>query len=194
MALISEILEEEAARMYALTQLRDAVRSVMPNRVPLLEDSNEAVITTPYIVYDQLGDLNISGGLSDKPRFYEMEDNGTETYVYDGRLLVELSTYIGNAYTDLKTIKTALRNKRIKQTYFTDTGGLVGIMDIRHIIDSPVLVYEQEMQPCARLQLTLSYVYKVVDTGGDVVDTIMYNGKVTVAGEESPYDGISPQP
>jgi hypothetical protein len=182
MAGISEVLEQSAAKQFAIDKLGYFILEVLPNRKLVPDSPNSSIPTTDFISLDILNQTSYSGGMGQRHIYYEIDELGNETYVYKDKVVVELYAYIGKANNDLDKLRTMLNNKYLKFKHFGSTNGLVGVTEIGNVIDNKVTVYEsQETRSGARLRLALTYIYKVVDNYGEYVDEVKYVTKSNVA-------------
>lgn len=175
MADINDILEQSAAKQFAIDKLGYFILEVLPNRQLVPDTPNTSVPTTDFIALDIINQTNYSGGMGPQSISYDIDDLGNETYVYKDKVVVDLYAYIGKANNDLDKLRTMLSNKYLKFKHFGSTKGLVGVTEIGNVIDNKVTVYEsQETRSGARLRLALTYVYKVVDNYGEYVNEINF--------------------
>ncbi len=174
MADVSTLLTQEGALDAAIVQLRDLVKEVLPERKTFVNDQNYPSATTPYIVFDPLSDINLSGGLSSKPIRYEVDSDGNELYVYQGMLVLTMDAYLGKAYTDLLKAKQFIGNKYLRYKYFLKDGKY-GVTDIRDVRRSSVVMDDQKTVQAASMRLTLTYLYKHQDNYGEYVDGINWD-------------------
>lgn len=188
MADISEVLEQSAAKQFAIDKLGFFILEVLPNRKLVPDTPNASIPTTDFIALDILNQTNYSGGMGQRPIYYEIDELGNETYVYKDKVVVELYAYIGQANNDLDKLRTMLNNKYLKFKHFGSTNGLVGVTEIGNVIDNKVTVYEsQETRSGARLRLALTYIYKVVDNHGEYINQVDFT-TTTNSGDQSTTD------
>lgn len=185
MADISEVLEQSAAKQFAIDKLGYFILEVLPNRKLVPDSPNSSIPTTDFVSLNILNQTNYSGGMGQRHIYYEIDELGNETYVYKDKVVVELYAYIGQANNDLDKLRTMLNNKYLKFKYFGSTNGLVGVTEIGNVIDNKVTVYEsQETRSGARLRLALTYIYKVVDNYGEYVNEINFTTAINSEDEQ----------
>lgn len=191
MADITQILTQQEAKEFALNQLGFFIKEILPNRELVPDEPNTPIPTTDFLSLDILTGSNYSGGFGQQHIFYEMDATGAETYVYKDKVVLDLYTFIGNAYDDLDKLRTMLNNKYFKYKYFGSKNGLVGVTDIGEVRDNKISVYKsQETRSGARLRLALTYIYKVVDDHGEYIEEIDFTATTKVEDQEIVKTGI----
>ena len=173
---IDDLLGQEDAIDFALEQLAGFILDtrVCPNRKIILADKNDTVLTTDYLTVKILSDINKSGIYSENPVRYNMDSLGVETYVYSHILTLQLRTFIGDAFKDMRHIKTMLRNKNLNEKYFHSKGS-VAITQIGTATNNPTITDEQSSEPSATMQVSIGYTWKYVEDSGNYVDDIIFN-------------------
>ncbi|AUR86366.1 hypothetical protein NVP1084O_159 [Vibrio phage 1.084.O._10N.261.49.F5] len=177
MAKVEDIKEEDEARTAAIENLAMAVKSIIPNRKHLIHDQQYPKAETPYLVYDVLSDINLSGGLSEKPISYWVDDTGKEIYLYQGMIVLELAAYQGQAYNDLKKIKNFLGNYRIRYNYFLKDG-LYGLTDLRTVQKLSYEADEQKTFQSANMRLTLTYLFRYEDSWNTTIEGVEWKDTI----------------
>lgn len=173
MADISDVFTEIEAFDHARNQFARLIKEVLPDRKIILADEDYTVPTQEYISLQTLRDMNLNGLYSEKPRSYTIDVTGKETYIYDHIVYFQLRTFKGDAFKDMKVVKTSLRNKRLHQKYFSDDGR-VGLVSVGEVNYNPTIMDDQSIEKGANLTVSLSYIFKNVQEGGDTIDEISY--------------------
>jgi hypothetical protein len=179
MATVNDLLSQDEAIDHALEQLAWFINDdkVLPNRQILLADEDDTTPTTDYITVRILSDINKAGIYSESPMRYVMDAEGVETYIYSHILTVQLRTFIGSAFKDLRHIKTMLRNKNLNETYF-HSDGTVAITQVGIVVNRPTIMNDQSTEPSAVMQVSLGYTWKYTENIGNYIEDILFTSSV----------------
>lgn len=197
MVKLVNIPEDEATSFYlAGGRLGDLVLEILPNHKLVLPDSDTPQEVTPYVTMDITESSGFhDNGLGNKPIYHEMDELGVTTDVYQEKCTCRIRTYKGNAFFDLKKVKSAISQPEIHYKYFGNDG-IIGITSVGSVRRTPTVIDYQKLESGATMLVTLTYLHKVVNGDGFPIEKVIFDATTSAAfvGGESITDKVTIDP
>lgn len=189
---IDAIPTVEVAPAFAMEKLRLFMKEIVSDRLLILAEQNTPPPTTPYV---EARPMPISGTPSSSygndSIYHEVDDIGTETYIYEYMMPVSLKTYKGNAQGDMLKIRQSLKNRDLWYKYF-GREGLVGVRQVTPVANQPTSVGSYTWETGATMIVTLSFLTKEIYTEGGIINTV--GGTTEVEDIVHPFESNYPLP
>lgn len=167
---IEDIKEYREAREYALDTLAGFIANTLPDHRLILANKSYTIPTTKYVSVRAManGGLNPSG-MGNQAYYNNTADNGDITSVYQYALNVQLKCYKEDANGDLEYLRETFKDRPSHYEFF-GKDPLVGVTGFGLVMDTPQPIDQQEMEPCATMNLTLTFIAKRVSTFGYITE------------------------
>lgn len=197
MAKLIDIPEnEEDSYNLAMSAIYHLIKATLPTH-NLEQGYRTMPPSTGLVVYidQESGGGFHDNGLGNKPIYHEMDEDGVTTEVFQETCVCRLRTVNGNAYLDLKKIKSAIEQPEIHYRFFGGNG-VVGITSIGRVRKTPISVNFSRNEDSAVMLITLTYLHKVVNGDGFPIEKVIFDATTSTAfvGGESITDEVTIDP
>mgnify|MGYP003139717133 CR=1 FL=1 len=182
---VNDIQDHDAAYEFALERLAYLIKDVLPNRKIIRADRDISVPVDPYITIRPMVVSGFNPSEYGNDPFDRIEDEaGNEYDLFQWKIVCDVKTYKGNAFTDLIKVRHTLKH-RVKHEEFFGKYKTVGVGAVSTIANSFTPIDNQEMEAGASTRITLHYICKALDDSFGVIETI--EGVVKNGDESLPF-------
>ena len=182
---VNDIQDHDAAYEFALERLAYLIKDALPNRKIIRADRDISVPVDPYIT---IRPMMVSGfnpsEYGNDPIKRMKDDSGNEYDIFQWKVVCDVKTYKGNAFSDLSRVKQALK-KRVKHYEFFGKFQTVGVGAVSPVANSFTPIDNQEMEAGASTRITLHYICKDLDDSFGALDKV--TGKTSTQSTEEPF-------
>ena len=115
---VNDIQDHDAAYEFALERLAYLIKDVLPARKIIRADRDISVPVDPYITIRPMAVSGFNPSEYGNDSIKRMkDDSGNEYDIFQWKVVCDVKTYKGNAFSDLSRVKQALK-KRVSITNF----------------------------------------------------------------------------
>ncbi|CAH9012696.1 hypothetical protein VP277E431_P0047 [Vibrio phage 277E43-1] len=169
---LEDIYEYREAKEYALGKLASFIKTILPEHKIIRADRNSTIPVEKYITVRPMatGGLNPSG-MGNYAIFKEVDKDGVESNVFQYSTNVQLKTYKGYANEDMEYLRESLSSGSV--TYeIIGRDPLVGITNIGIVTNTPTPIDQQETEPGATMNLSVTFIAKRTNSYFGVIDKV----------------------
>jgi len=169
---VNDIKDNDDAYEFALDQLAYLIKDTLPAREIFRADLSMSVPVDPYITVRPMVVSGFNPSEYGNDPFDRIEDEaGNEYDLFQWKIVCDVKTYKGNAFTDLIKVRHALKHK-VKHEEFFGKYKTVGVGAVSTIANSSTPIDNQEMEAGASTRITLHYICKALDDSFGNIETI----------------------
>lgn len=165
---IEDIKEYREAKEYALGVLAGFIKNTLPTHKIIRADRSYTIPTTKYVSVRPMATAGLNAsGMGNQAYYTDTAEDGTITSVYQYSTSVQLKCYKEDANGDLEYLRETFKDKPSHYAYF-GKDPLAGVTAFGMVTNTPQPIDQQEMEPCATMNMTVTFIAKRVSTFGNI--------------------------